>query len=108
MSYSTIVGLDLGKFKSVACVMDVASKAQTFETIQTTPAVLHDWLAKHVSSAGGASGVLLVVETCDTAGWVHDLATALGVSCTFVHTIGDERWGFSTETFLSLSRGLHS
>ena len=92
MGFHTILGLDLGKFKSVACVMDVAARTHTFETIQTTPQVLHDWLAKHASSAGGAPGVLLVVETCDTAGWVHDLAAGLGVAVTVVHTVGDERW----------------
>ena len=37
--------------------------------------------------------MLLVVETCDAAGWVHDLAAALGgVTVTVVHTQGDERW----------------
>src|SRR6185369_10598700 len=80
---------DLGKFKSVGCVMDVAAKTHVFETVQTTPQVLHDWLAKQ---AADPSSVLLVIETCDTAGWVHDLATTLGVACTVVHTIGDERW----------------
>jgi transposase len=93
MGFTTILGLDLGKFKSVCCVMDVAARTHAFETIQTTPQVLHDWLAKHASSsADGATGVLLVIETCDTAGWVHDLATSLGVAVTVVHTIGDERW----------------
>jgi transposase len=93
MGYSTILGLDLGKFKSVCCVTDVAARSHAFETIQTTPQVLRDWLARHASSsAGGASAVLLVVETCDTAGWVHDLATSLGVAVTVVHTVGDERW----------------
>jgi transposase len=92
MGYSTILGLDLGKFKSIGCVTDVAARTHAFETIQTTPQALHDWLARHVSSAGEASAVLLVIETCDTAGWVHDLAMSLGVACTVVHTIGDERW----------------
>jgi len=92
MGYATILGLDLGKFKSVCCVTDVAARAHAFETIQTTPQVLRDWLAKHVSSAADPAGVLLVIETCDTAGWVHDLATSLGMTCIVVHTIGDERW----------------
>jgi transposase len=90
MSFHTILGLDLGKFKSVGCVMNVATRAQTFETIQTTPAVLHEFLVRHAGA--DPSGVLLVIETCDTAGWVHDLARSLGVNCTVVHTIGDERW----------------
>jgi transposase len=37
--------------------------------------------------------VLLVVEACDAAGWVHDVGSAVpGVTVTVVHTQGDERW----------------
>src|SRR5205814_1557877 len=71
MSYTTILGLDLGKFKSVCCAIDVANKTQAFETIQTTPAVLRELLSKHCGA--DPSRVLLVIETCDTAGWVHAL-----------------------------------
>jgi transposase len=88
MGYATILGLDLGKFKSVCCATDVATKAHAFETIQTTPQVLREFLSKYCGA--DPSRVLLV--TCDTAGWVHDLAASLGVNCTVVHTIGDERW----------------
>ena len=90
MSYSTILGLDLGKFKSVCCATDVANKTHAFETVQTTPQVLRELLSKYCGA--DPSRVLLVIETCDTAGWVHDLAASLGVNCTVVHTIGDERW----------------
>jgi len=90
MGYATILGLDLGKFKSVCCATDVATKTHAFETIQTTPQVLREFLSKYCGA--DPSRVLLVIETCDTAGWVHDLAASLGVNCTVVHTIGDERW----------------
>jgi transposase len=90
MGYATILGLDLGKFKSVCCATDVANKTHAFETIQTTPQVLREFLSKYCGA--DPSRVLLVIETCDTAGWVHDLAASLGVNCTVVHTIGDERW----------------
>jgi len=90
MGYATILGLDLGKFKSVCCVMDAATGGHGFETIGTTPAALHELLVRHAGAAPAA--VLLVVETCDAAGWVHDLAAALGVAVTVVHTQGDERW----------------
>jgi transposase len=89
MGYATILGLDLGKFKSVCCAMDAATGTHRFETIATTPDALHDLLARH---AADGAGVLLVVEACDAAGWVHDLAVALGVAVTVVHTQGDERW----------------
>ena len=38
MGYATILGLDLGKFKSVCCVMDAPTGAHAFETAATTPA----------------------------------------------------------------------
>ena len=37
MGYQRIIALDLGKFKSVACVMQVVDRSTAFETIQTTP-----------------------------------------------------------------------
>ena len=39
MGYATIVGLDLGKFKSVCCVMDAATGTHTFETLASAHAV---------------------------------------------------------------------
>jgi len=89
MGYATILGLDLGKFKSVCCAMDAATGGHAFETLATTPATIHELLVRHASNG---AGVLLVIETCDVAGWVHDLAVALGVTVTVVHTQGDERW----------------
>jgi transposase len=91
MGYRMILGLDLGKFKSVCCVMDVATQQHAFESLVTTPQTLHDLLVKHVGTAP-ASSTLLVIETCDASGWVYDLAVALGVSIYIVHTNGDERW----------------
>jgi transposase len=90
MGYATILGLDLGKFKSVCCVMDAATGAHAFETVATTPAALHELLVRHAGSTPARA--LLVVEACDAAGWVHDVAVALGAAVTVVHTQGDERW----------------
>ena len=102
MGYATILGLDLGKFKSVCCVMDAATGVHRFETLATTPEALHDLLTRHAGTTTTPTATptatptpaptLLVVETCDVAGWVHDLAAALGVAVTVVHTQGDERW----------------
>ena len=92
MGYAKILGLDLGKFKSVCCVMDAVSGCHAFQTLASTPATIHDLLTRHVAAADGEQ-VLLVVETCDAAGWVHDVAVATaGVAVTVVHTQGDERW----------------
>jgi transposase len=57
--------------------------------VQTTPSTLHDLLVKHAGP--NAAGVLLVIEACDSAGWVHDLAVSLGVTVTVVNA-NDERW----------------
>jgi len=40
----TILAIDLGKFKSVACRFDLASGCHAFETIATTPPAVHDLL----------------------------------------------------------------
>jgi transposase len=58
--------------------------------LATTPAEVKALLVKHAS---GDRSVLLVVEACDAAGWVHDVGCAIqGVTVTVVHTRGDERW----------------
>jgi transposase len=72
-----VLGLDLGKFNSVLCVYDAATHAHQFYSLQTTPQRVHDVLAEHQTE--DPSRTLLVVETCDVAGWVHDLARALGI-----------------------------
>ena len=77
MGYATILGLDLGKFKSVCCVMDADTGGHRFETLATTPHALHELLVRHAGTTPAQT--LLVIETCDAAGWVHDLAVALGL-----------------------------
>jgi hypothetical protein len=75
-SHARIIGIDLGKFNSVACVHVVATGQQTFASVQTTPQALHDLLVEHRSPSGTT---LLVIETCDVAGGVHDLARSLDI-----------------------------
>jgi transposase len=76
MGLDQIIALDLGKFNSVVCVMDAATRRHAFASVATTPSALHDLLAARTGD--GASRTLVVLETCDVAGWVHDLAAALG------------------------------
>ena len=89
MEFVQILALDLGKFKTVCCVMDVAMRTHAFETIDMSPANVHDLVTRHVGSYPAAT--LVVFETCDTAGWVHDVCTALGTSIIVVNA-NDERW----------------
>src|SRR5207248_8749692 len=69
MSADTILAIDLGRYKSVACVYTRSTRAHTFRTIDTTPDDLGRLLARH-------PGAVVVVEACANAGWVHDLAAA--------------------------------
>jgi len=75
-----ILGLDLGKFNSVLCVYDPATHAHEFTSAQTTPQTIHDLLVKHQTPDPARAGAtLLVIETCDVAGWVYDIAVAMGM-----------------------------
>jgi transposase len=89
MGFATIIALDLGKFKTVCCLMNVATRTHTFETIDMSPLNVHDLVARHLTSP--PADTLVVFETCDTAGWVHDVCTALGTSVIVVNA-NDERW----------------
>lgn len=81
-----ILAIDLGKNKSVSCDYDPATGQHTFGTLATTPAEVHDLLAKH-------SGHLVVIEICPLAGWVSDLCRALGVALKVVNT-ASEQWSW--------------
>src|SRR5580765_6063444 len=80
--YSTtvrrILALDLGKFNSVLCVYDPATHDHRFVSAATTPRAIHDLLVAHQTDDPAAT--LLIIETCDVAGWVHDIAVALGMN----------------------------
>ena len=78
MGFDSIIALDLGKFKSVAAVMDVTSRRHRFVTLDTTPQALHDLMS--ANAAAEPSRTLVVVECCDAAGWVADLASSLGMA----------------------------
>ena len=87
MGMSRIIALDLGKFNSVACIMDGATRRHRFETLTTTPQRLHDLFAAHATEAPAQT--LVVIEACDAGGWVHDLAVALGLSVAVANCCND-------------------
>jgi transposase len=69
---TTILAIDLGKFKSVACVYTAETGEHTFRTLPTTPAAMHDVL---VDVQPGR----VVIEVGPAAGWVKDLCAALEI-----------------------------
>jgi transposase len=83
-SVETILAIDLGKFKSVACIYDPLRAEHTFETITTTPAAVHDLLIE-------TSPSVLVIEACGVCGWISDLAESLSIEVRVANTMG-EAW----------------
>lgn len=69
---AAILGLDLGKFKSLACLYDPDTTAARFATVLTDPDALRKLLEAERPG-------LVVFETCTVAGWVADLCTELGL-----------------------------
>ena len=56
----TILAIDLGRFKSVACVYSRSTRHHAFRTIDSKPDALAQLLAEH-------PGSLVVIEACANA-----------------------------------------
>jgi transposase len=87
MTSDTILAIDLGRYKSVACVYHRATRQRTFRTIDTTPPEVDALLGRH-------PGAVVVVEACANAGWVHDRAVAAGHEVKVANTAA-ESWKFT-------------
>jgi DNA mismatch repair ATPase MutS len=70
---TTILAIDLGKYKSVACVLDNDTGEFRFTTFETTRAEL-------LKLIGQQRPGVVVIEACLLAGWVHDLCGELDVA----------------------------
>jgi transposase len=81
---ATILGLDLGKFKSTACLYDPDTTAARFTTVHTDPADLRKLLEAERPG-------LVVFETCTVAGWVADTCDELGLKYLVANPMG-EAW----------------
>jgi transposase len=66
-----IIAIDLGKFNSVACLLDTATNQTEFETLST-----QRWALELLLSKTQPDQVL--IETCSISGWVHDRIQGLG------------------------------
>lgn len=67
-----ILAIDLGKFKSVACVYEAATGEHTFVTRRTTPQEIHDLIVEHAPARA-------VIEVGSQSGWIRDLCESLSV-----------------------------
>src|SRR5687768_5728421 len=86
MSANTILAIDLGKYKCVACVYDRATAVAEFRTITTSRAEVE----RLIRTTGPA---VVVIEACSLAGWVHDLCAELRIPCQVANT-GAEAWKY--------------
>jgi len=82
---ASILAIDLGKYKSLACLYHSAQKL-SFLSFSTTRKELTQLLERHRPA-------VVLIEACLLAGWVHDLCLALGVKCLVANT-ASEAWKF--------------
>jgi transposase len=82
----TILALDLGKYKSAACLYDRATAREQFHTIDTTRDELRRLCERYRPA-------VVVFEACALAGWVHDLCAELALPCKVANT-ASEAWKF--------------
>jgi hypothetical protein len=78
------LAIDLGKYKSVACVHEQKTGEFRFTTFETTRAELQKLIGRD------RPGVV-IIEACLLAGWVHDLCVELGIRCLVANT-ASEAW----------------
>jgi transposase len=83
----TILAIDLGRYKSVACLYDPATRAAQFRTLDTGSADFDGLFARH-------PGAVVVVEAGANAGWAADRAAAHGLAVRVANTNG-EAWRFT-------------
>jgi hypothetical protein len=85
----TILGLDLGKFKSVACCYDPGTHDAAFTTVPTDLDAIRALLQDRRPD-------LVAFETCTVAGWVADTCAQLKLPYLVANPMG-EAWRSSGE-----------
>jgi transposase len=81
----TILAIDLGKYKSVACLYRSPDET-CFTTLSTTRIELTRLIDKQRPA-------VVLIEACLLSGWVRDLCAELGVTCLVANTTS-EAWKF--------------
>ena len=81
------MAIDLGKFQSQACFFNSQDASHRFERVASSPAALHDLFLANEGKIDR-----LVIEVCHLAGWVVDLARAMGIADVQVANANHEAW----------------
>lgn len=79
-----ILALDLGNFKSVACIFETSTTAHEFETIVSSKEAVRELVQRRRPDR-------VVIEVCPLAGWVCDVVRELGVELQVAST-NDAAW----------------
>jgi transposase len=79
----TILAVDLGQYKCVACAYD---RAAEYRTVTTSRAEVERLIRDGRPAA-------VVIEACSLAGWVHDRCAEIGVPCRVANTAA-EAWRY--------------
>jgi len=77
-----ILALDLGEYKTAACLYDGDPAAARFRTRDATRADLRRLVE-------GRRPAVVVVEACALAGWVHGLCAEVGLPCRVANTASE-------------------
>lgn len=81
-----ILAIDLGKFKSVACIFNSDTREHGFTTVASTPQAMHDLFVEHEPDR-------IVIEPGPQAGWMCDLAASIEIEIQVANTNKDAwRW----------------
>jgi transposase len=81
---ATILGIDLGKFKSVFCLFCEETGEIRYSTLITSQKAFREFLIREVPS-------MTLFEVSTAAGWVYDLCLELGLTCRVANPLG-EAW----------------
>lgn len=81
-----ILALDLAKYNTVFCDYNSVNGEHEFGKVKTTPQMIHDLIVEKEPKR-------VVLEVCNLAGWVVDVARALGIETETANTTHDAwRW----------------
>ena len=81
-----ILALDLGKYNTVFCDYNCINGEHEFGKVKTTPREIHDLIVEKEPQR-------VALEVCTIAGWVFDIANALGKKTETANTTHDAwRW----------------